>query len=236
MNLSFYKTPVFLTRPNMNRQGRGNGSSYGLFTIFTIVSLVILIVIDQQVQTRGFDIVFVILSCLLYLISLIGIASLLIREWVGQLLHLQLFARTRRSWIPWRIVRAIDLYLALVLSMSGVFLAIWSYEGKEQFSHSYSFPDRMNYRNHWAVWLAFMNDAACFDNGGFGQVLLVGEVVLAFSTWHMIISKPLGWIVFGIVITEAYEIVKYRELRDIDRKASLPTIDEQDQEEKDLVL
>lgn len=215
-------------------QREGNGSSHGLFTLFTVVSLVILIVIDQQVQTRGFDIFFVIFAFLLYLINLAGIASLLIREWVGQLLHLQLFARNRRSWIPWRIVRAVDLYFALVLSVSGVFLAIWSYEGRQQDTHSYVFPDRMNYRNHWAVWLAFMNDAACFDNGGFGQVLLVGEVVLAFATWHMFLSKPLGWIVFGIVITESYEIVKSRELRDQDRKSG--PREEQDEEDRELVL
>lgn len=195
-----------------------NGSSYGLFTLFTVMSLVILIVIDQQVQNRGFDLFFAIFSFLLYAINLIGIASLLIREWVGHLLNLQLFPRTGNSLIPWRIVRAVDLYVALVLSVSGVFLAIWSYEGRQQDSHSYLFPDKMNYRNHWAVWLAFMNDAACFDNGGFGQVLLVGEVVLAFSTWHMILSKPLGWVVFGIVITESYEIVKSRDLRNANRK------------------
>jgi len=61
------------------------------------VSLVILI--DQQVQTKGFHIVFryLCLSCLL--INLIGIASLLIREQVGQLLHLQMFCKDQEKMV-----------------------------------------------------------------------------------------------------------------------------------------
>jgi len=211
-----------------------NGSSYGLFSLFTVISLVILNVIDQQTNSRAVDIFFICCAVLIYLINLAGIASLLVREWIGKLGNFQLFERKRKSLIPWRLIRATDHYVALIISMSGVLLAIWAIEGRKQDTYSYSFPDRLNYHNNWAVWIAFLGDAAALDNGGFGQILLVGEVVLCFSTWHMFLTKLLGWIVFVIVITESYTVTKSPKQRDAKRTKEIRPMHEQDDEEIDL--
>lgn len=185
------------------------GSSYGLFTLCTTIVGALSVLIAQQADTRGAAVWFAIQATLAYAVNLLGIGALFWREWVQQEVELWPTAPESRLFgrrVPWRVVRALDHYVAINVAFSLLFMTFWVWDSSPDKDYYFALPDTLPRQNAWAVWSVFLGTAFALWNGvGFREFLLRRVSVIFVGTVHIFFALPTLLLVFGVVVSEAQQ-------------------------------
>lgn len=177
-----------------------------ILAVASTALLVIGILIDTTADSTSSHVVFLVIALVLYVVNNVSVFFLLLGAWTPP--YIARYINGKPSSLGWLAVGLLDAYLGLSITLAGALLAVWALEGQQGEGVSLFFPESLaSVNDHWTVFMLMLNEAACLDNGGFGRVIIRSAPVLVLTAWHMILSKPLGWLVFGLGLAQLYKSV-----------------------------
>lgn len=190
-----------------------DGSSYGLYTLATLVCGSLSILIVQQADTKGARVWFAIQAAALYAGVIVATVFLFWRTWIRQLFEitpgwLSRLAHTYAPNVPWRLVRVIDIYMAINFAFSLLYMVFWVWDPSPTKNTYYIFEPGLDVTNPWAVWIVFINASFSIYNSACADFVLNRNSIMGVVSLHVIIADPIKLFVQVIVVSEAFELVR----------------------------